>query len=91
MLEIWQRADPSGDPIDPIELVNFANPWRPGLNTPARDAVANARPIDPGSPLRCVQLPDLNPDADLEAIRAVCKRYGFEQTLEQLITSSRSG
>jgi hypothetical protein len=112
VLEVWQDTDEDGDPIDSIEIVNFANPWRPGRRTPARDAVANAQPIDASSPLRCVQLADLialkldaggprdkadvidvlarNPDADLDAIRAVCARYGFEQTLEELIVASRS-
>ena len=31
-----------------------------------------------------------NPDADLDAIREVCSKYGFGQTLEELIAASRS-
>jgi len=111
VLEVWQRTDEEGDPIDSIEIVNFANPWRPGQQTPARDVLANAKPVAPDSPLRCAQLPDLialklyagsardkadiidllvrNPDADLGLIRAVCKRYGYEQALEDLIAAAR--
>ena len=111
VLEIWEDADEDGDPIDAIEIVNFANPYRPGSSSAAVDAIRNAQPIDAASPLRCVQLPDLialklysdslrdkadvvellkhNPNADLEVIRVVCKRFGFEGTLEQLIAASR--
>jgi hypothetical protein len=111
VLEIWQHADEDGDPIDSIEIVNFANPFRPGRDTPAADAVRNARELGGASKMRCVQLPDLialklyarsrrdeadviellrrNPDADIDAVRAVCKRFGFEDTLEELIAESR--
>jgi hypothetical protein len=111
VLAIWEDVDEEGAPVDTIEIVNFANPFRPGLTTPARDAVQNAQAVE-GSPLRCVQLPDLialklyagrtrdkadvidvlvrNPDTDLDSIRAVCGRYGFAETLEELITASRS-
>lgn len=42
-----------------VEIVNFANPYRPDRITPGRDAIRNARPIDASSPLRCVELADL--------------------------------
>jgi hypothetical protein len=106
----WEQSDEAGDPIDAIEIVNFANPHRPGVVTPAREAIQNAAAIAPGSPLRCVRLAELialklyggslrdkadvvdllkhNPDADLEAIRTVCKRFGFDATLEELIAAA---
>lgn len=39
-------------------MVNFSNPYRPSLN-PAADAIRNAVPLDEGSNLRYVRVPDL--------------------------------
>jgi hypothetical protein len=36
-----------------------------------------------------IDLLKYNPDADLEAIRTVCKRFGFDATLEELIAAAR--
>ena len=58
VLEIWQHDDEDELPLDPVEVVNFCNPYRPGRN-PGTAAVRNARRIEEGSNLRYVQLPDL--------------------------------
>lgn len=57
VLEVWEYADDEQIPINPVELVNFFNPYRPGTN-PGTAAVRNASAID-GSSLRYVQLADL--------------------------------
>jgi hypothetical protein len=58
VLRIWQVASADGEPIEPIEIVNFYNPFRPRLN-PAADAIRNAVRLDDHSALRYVRLPDL--------------------------------
>lgn len=110
LVRVWNEEDDDGDPIDPVELVNFFNPLRPRPN-PARDAIAGAARISEDTPLRCVRLPDLialklyaggrsdladvvevlkrNPDADDEAVRTTCKRYGFD-VIDELLAEARA-
>jgi hypothetical protein len=57
LLRIWTEEDEHGDPVQPVEVVNFLNPHRP-RRAPARDAITRATPIE-GSTLRCVTLADL--------------------------------
>jgi hypothetical protein len=57
VLDVGATVDEDGDLVDPIQVVNFANPYRP-RRTPAANAIARAEPL-PGSTLRCVQLRDL--------------------------------
>ncbi|MGE3768175.1 MAG: nucleotidyl transferase AbiEii/AbiGii toxin family protein [Kofleriaceae bacterium] len=54
---IWEREDEDGEPIFPVELVNFWNPLRP-RRSPATAAIRDAESIAATS-LRCVRLPDL--------------------------------
>jgi predicted nucleotidyltransferase len=58
VLVVWEHEDEDGDPVDPVEVVNFWNPYRP-TDTPGRVAIERALSIDESSPLRCVRLPDL--------------------------------
>jgi hypothetical protein len=58
VLEIWEHVDQAGDPLDPVEVVNFLNPHKPRSN-PAAEAIRGAVPLAPGSSLRCVRLADL--------------------------------
>jgi predicted nucleotidyltransferase len=58
LLRVWEHEDEDGDPLDPVEVVNFVNPHR-RVRTPAVDAIKNAMPIDDASPLRYVRLADL--------------------------------
>ena len=58
VLDVSDRVDEDGDLIDPIQIVNFYNPYRP-RRTPGADAVKRAVVIGGGSTLRCVRLPDL--------------------------------
>lgn len=105
VLVVWLYEDADGDPLDPVEVVNFYNPYRP-RRTPANDAIKNAFSLEQKPGLRCSQLVDLialklysdsphdhrdvvhvlvaNPDADLDAIRETCKRYGFDR-IDELI------
>jgi hypothetical protein len=57
VLDAGPSIDEDGDLVDPIQVVNFANPYRP-RRTPAANAIARAELV-PGSTLRCVQLRDL--------------------------------
>jgi hypothetical protein len=57
VLDAATAIDEDGDLVDPIQVVNFANPYRP-RRTPAATAIARAELL-PGSTLRCVQLGDL--------------------------------
>ncbi len=54
-LVVWDRTDDDDDPIEPLEVVNFRNPYhlRP---TPARDAIAHALPVEGKPALRYPQL-----------------------------------
>lgn len=58
LLVVWEDEDDEGDPLLPVEVVNFGNPHRPRPN-PGRRAIDHAVPLEPGSPLRFVTLPDL--------------------------------
>jgi hypothetical protein len=58
VLRIWELEDDDGDPIEPVEIVNFSNPFRPRL-TPGADAVRNAVALDDRPHIRCVRLADL--------------------------------
>jgi hypothetical protein len=58
VLRVWQREDEDGMPADPVDVVNFDNPHRPGRLNPGRGAVRNASQVE-GTKLRCVRLPDL--------------------------------
>lgn len=100
VLRVWEYADDDGAPIDPVEIVNFLNPYRPRLN-PAAEAIRHAQAVDGKPALRFPKLEHLialklyadslkddadivevlvrNPGADLEAIRATAKRFGFER------------
>lgn len=49
--------EPLDSESNPVEVVNFLNPWRP-VRSPARDAIARAQPL-PGTKLRCVTIEDL--------------------------------
>lgn len=48
----------TAEPRDPVEVVNFQNPFRPSIN-PGREAVQTATPIGPSTSLRCATLPYL--------------------------------
>ena len=58
VLVVWESEDSNGERTDPVEVVNFYNPFRPRPN-PAANAIKNAVRLDHDSPLRCVRLPDL--------------------------------
>lgn len=57
-LRVWESEDDHGEPLDPVEVVNFRNPFKPRV-TPAPAAITGAVPVAPGASLRYVQLPDL--------------------------------
>jgi hypothetical protein len=95
----------TGDGFDPVQIVNFWNPPRPG---PAlvREALATATRA-PGFPLPVVDLPHLvalklstgarrdeldvlalleaRPDADRDALRAVCTRHGLGEAIARAL------
>lgn len=54
-LAVWEHADEDGDPLEPVEVVNFRNPHHP-RPTPARDAIAHAIPLAGKPTLRYPQL-----------------------------------
>lgn len=58
VLQIWNRVDEDGDPIEPLDVVNFLNPYRP-RRTPASDAIRNAESLPDNPSLRCPRLADL--------------------------------
>lgn len=58
VLGVWEREDAEGAPLEVVEVVNFYNPYRPRPN-PAARAIRNAVPLEEGSRLRYVRLPDL--------------------------------
>jgi hypothetical protein len=110
-LIIWNRVDEEGDPLEPVEVVNFLNPLRPRRN-PAAEAIKNAIELEGKPALRYPLLADLvalkldaggprdhadviellrqNPAADVEAIRATCKKYGLDK-IDELIEHAKSG
>jgi len=106
----WERVDDDGVPIEPVEVVNFRNPYHP-RRTPAWDAIKYGISVPEKPALRYPRLADLvavklysddpsddadvvavlvaNPDADLEVIRATCKRYGYDR-IDELIERARA-
>jgi hypothetical protein len=58
VIEIWERVDETGDPVDAVEVVNFYNPYRP-RRTPAMQAIRNGIPIAEKPALRYPRLDDL--------------------------------
>lgn len=58
VLGVWEREDAEGTPLEVVEVVNFHNPYHPRPN-PAAHAIGNAMPLEEGSQLRYVRLPDL--------------------------------
>ncbi len=57
-LIIWERVDEDGDPLEPVEVVNFSNPMRPRHN-PAAQAIKNAISLAERPALRYPRLVDL--------------------------------
>ena len=57
VLRIWDRVDEEGEPLEPVEVVNFCNPLRP-MRNPGPAAIRRAMPLGT-TPLRCVRLADL--------------------------------
>jgi len=58
VVRVWERSDEEGRPIDPVEVVNFYNPYRP-RPTPALDAIKNANSLAEKPALRYPPLADL--------------------------------
>jgi hypothetical protein len=58
VLVIWTQVDEDGDPLEPLDVVNFRNPYRP-RSTPATTAIRDAVAIPDHPSLRCPQLADL--------------------------------
>ena len=60
VLKVWEAEaeDEDGDPLHPVEVVNFQNPHRPTKN-PGWAAIANAQPLDDIDGLRYATIPDL--------------------------------
>jgi len=59
-VRFWEQVDADGDPIDPIDVVNFFNPHTPlKIQKAARLAIEQAQPIAETTNLRCVPLPYL--------------------------------
>jgi hypothetical protein len=109
VLRVWSREDGDGDPIEPVEIVNFLNPHRP-LPLPVHEFLHDSVELSEMPALRYVRLPHLvllkmyagsrqdladvvallarNRDADMEEIRAACKRYGFD-SIDELIAEAQ--
>lgn len=58
VLRIWEREDEDGIPIDPVEVVNYLNPYTP-QRTPAAQAIRNAIPLAEKPDLKYPRLSDL--------------------------------
>jgi len=58
VITIWTDVDEDGDPLYPVEIINFYNPLRPRRN-PASDAVHHAIPVEGSHALRYPRLADL--------------------------------
>jgi hypothetical protein len=54
VLRVWATSDDD----DPVEVVNFNNPFSPS-NNPGLEAVRTATPVGVGTSLRCATLPHL--------------------------------
>jgi hypothetical protein len=57
-LRVWTAIDDDGEPVEPVELVNFDNPYA-RRRGPAGEAIRTAIPVEARPTLRCVQLPFL--------------------------------
>lgn len=58
VLVVWTRSDEAGEPIDPVEVINFVNPHRP-RPSPAIEAIRNAIGLAEKPALRYPRLADL--------------------------------
>lgn len=58
VLRVWEREDDDDEPLEPVDVVNFINPWRP-RKTPASDAVRHGTPMAERPALRIPRLADL--------------------------------
>jgi hypothetical protein len=58
VIRVWTEVDDDGDPLHPVEVVNFFNPMRPRRN-PASEAVHHALPVEGSKALRYPRLADL--------------------------------
>lgn len=57
-LTVWVDENEDGDPVEPVEVVNYFNPYRP-RNTPAAQAIKNATILEGKPALRYPRLSDL--------------------------------
>ncbi len=55
VITVWIREDEDGDPIEPVEIINFVNPWRRRRN-PATEGIRTSTVIADRATLRCVGL-----------------------------------
>jgi hypothetical protein len=58
VVRVWVLVDEAGDPIEPLDVVNFRNPHRP-RDTPASDAIQNAETVPERPALRYPRLVDV--------------------------------
>lgn len=58
VLRVWETEDAEGDPILPVDLINFSNPHRP-VDNPGAEAIRTAIRLDETSSLRYARLPEL--------------------------------
>jgi hypothetical protein len=58
LLRAWLKEDDDGDPINPIEIVNFCNPQRP-VRLPMEEIIRDAIQLADKPALRYVRLPHL--------------------------------
>jgi hypothetical protein len=50
-LVVWTQVDEAGEPLEPVEVVNFLNPFRP-RRTPAPAAIRSSSPLEGKPALR---------------------------------------
>lgn len=58
VVRVWVNVDEDGDPVEPLDVVNFRNPHRP-RDTPAFDAIQNAESVPERPALRYPRLVDV--------------------------------
>lgn len=58
VLRVWTRVDEDGDPVVPVEIVNFLNPLAPVPDHPGSLAIAEGVSLE-GTALRYAPLPEL--------------------------------
>jgi hypothetical protein len=58
VIRVWVNVDEDGDPVEPLDVVNFRNPYRPRA-TPASDAIQNAESVPERPALRYPRLVDV--------------------------------